>query len=446
MNKPKDWRIRVTHLSIATAINLLFGLAPLAAQAEHSSAPACNALVSIGSDLFLVDTAGKILAQFPAGGANAKFVTVSPDGSKVAYASLAATRAGSTFTVVSADGNQNSFPLYPASIDMSSINNVGEQGALEDMRWSADNVLRMAKHASPTATFFTFHHINQDLASPAPVMATNFGDDCVLRRGSGGGVACERDGDVKVGEEFIFSQSPVAGITPMASFKLTKGESITTSGDPAFTIQVLGVSPQYGVNLKITPPGGLWEEEALNQGDLLKMSAVDYNYVFSATILDAGTGLVRVDQLKVPTGSKTSLDPALAWQPHGTGLLIIRRQNNQAVLCLIQPREKHRQRGKHQQWQLVATAPIDISVVQAMRLASPTSLLLQTGTGQFSEVPIHITNGSKHGKPTLSLGTVTPLPDTASVTLKGGSVDGSVLDWSCGDHRGDDHGDGDDRD
>jgi len=440
MNNPKDWRIQIKLFSIAMGIAFSLALWPLATQAQHSSTSACNALVSIGDDLYLADPAGKALARFPSGWENGQYVTVSPDGSRVAYASLADTRAGSTFTVVSADGNQNSFPLYPASIDMSSFNNVGEQGVLEDMRWSADDVLRMAKHASPTATFFTFHHINKDLTSPAPVLATNFGNDCVLRRGSGGGVACVFGGDVSLGSGLnngIFYQSPFEGIAPIASFKLTKGESITTAGDPVFTIQVLSVS-EDGVGIKITYANGLWEEDGLSKGSFADIPGVNNDHAFSATVLDAGTGLVRVDELKVPTGSKTTLDPALAWQPHGTGLLIIRRQNNQAVLCLIQPRGERRQRGKHQQWQLVATAPIDIGRVQAMRFASPTSLLLQTRTygsiPQFSAVPIHISNGSKGGKPTITLGTVTSLPASASVTVKGVSSEGSVLDWSCGGH------------
>ena len=210
---------------------------------------------------------------------------------------------------------------------------------------------------------------------------------------------------------------------------------------------MLSVS-EDGVGIKITYANGLWEEDGLSKGSFADIPGVNNDHAFSATVLDAGTGLVRVDELKVPTVTKTSLDPALAWQPHGTGLLIIRRQNNQAVLCLIQPRGERRQRGKHQQWQLVATAPIDIGRVQAMRFASPTSLLLQTGSDSFSAVPIHITNGSKGGKPTITLGTVTSMPATASVTVKGVSSEGSVVDWSCGGHhhRGEDRGDGDDHD
>ncbi|MGH8400779.1 MAG: hypothetical protein ACRESU_06730, partial [Gammaproteobacteria bacterium] len=186
---------------------------------------------------------------------------------------------------------------------------------------------------------------------------------------------------------------------------------------------------------------GIGEQMQIENGSY--MPETDYTtgaeYGFFATVVDAKSNLVRIDIVKSNSPSDI-FDPALAWQPHREGLLFIRRTNSQAMLYLIQPDRRDHDRNefhgpaKDPKWHLAAQVPIDMpKVVQAMRFATPSLLLLQTSDGQFSEMPIDIHYGEheSHNRPTLTPGAITPLPPKLAVQINDASTQADVLDWSC---------------
>jgi hypothetical protein len=451
MSKMGNWQAIFWRTSIAAGISLLAAFVPLGAQADHSTTPSCNALVSVADNLYLVDPAGKILVQFTKDGVRKKYATISPDGSKVAYVVPDVRGNVSTYTVINVHGVGNSFPIDPPSRNDGEAlggDNTEIAGALMGMSWSTDNILRLTKHISPSASRFEFRRINEDLTAPARLVGpVRFGDDCALRHDGRIEVACVHGGDITLGSGLnkgIFYESPFEGLAPMASFQISKGQITTTTDDPVFTLEVRDISERYGVNLRVTPPSGAWSGGYIKQGEFTAITIYPNAYAFFATVVDTASGVVRVDEVKANiSDGTTGLDPALVWRSNGRGLLAIRRmKRNQATLYLIQPH------GKPGQWKwgLAATAPIDISPVTAMRLATPSLLLFRSrsiaGQQKFNEVPIHFGEGrAEHTKHALTLGSTTLLPTTILTTLNGTSADGEVLDWSCDlrprDHRHD---------
>lgn len=448
MTHHTNWKEFVRRATAVLGAAMISALAPVAAQAGQSAAPTCNALISIANNPYLVTSSGKTITQFTSDGAAKGYVAISPNGSKVVYTTQGSSE--TTYEVVDTYGRQGSYRLYSPQIDhnSSASGDYGAKGALMGLSWSSNDVIRLEKHVSPTASRFEFHRINKDLTGTAPLVGSaGSGDSCSLAR-NGDRLACVQEGedgaegDIVVDGKGIFSESKFKGVSPLVSYSLAKGESINTPGNPSFKVQVLGFHKK-SVGLKITLSNGLWEKMYVPKGLPLTVPGVQEDYAFFATITNANSGLVRVEEVKIPASESTIFDPAIAWQPHGPGLLLIRRAGNQATLNLIQPRENgehsHRGRGRGHEWSLVAKTPIDMpNTVQMMRFITPSMLLLQTENGQFDEVFIHIANGSENGRPAMTVRGPKPMPATIAVTRNGKTTQATVLGWSCKAPHGDD--------
>lgn len=439
MKEQMSMKTRASHLGTAFGIALLFTLAPIAAQAGQTKTAACNALVSMGNNLYLVSSTGKVLTQFTSDATAKDYAVIAPDGGRVAYA--VRNNHENTYQVIDSDGQQGAFPVY--SVQSKAAKNYDAMGPLMGLWWSSNDVLRLEKHISPTASRFEFHRINGDLTGSAPMIGKPaYGDGCALER-NGGRTACVRGGDVTINGEQVFHVSEFAGKMPMASFTLTKGNTTTTSGNPSFRVTVVGFyKNSVGINV-LLPNGNGGKTYLSGSNDFLRLWWKGQSYGFSAILVNKSKGLVRINVVKGnDVYHKTGFSPAVVWQPRGPGLLLVRQAGASATLDLIQPREStqhgHQGRGKGHEWGLIAKAPINMpSAVKMMRFVTPSMILLQTTKDQFGEMPIHIANGRDHGKPSLSVGKVKPLPSTRTVTIDGKSETGKLLDWSCQAKHGD---------
>ncbi|HET7922865.1 MAG TPA: hypothetical protein VFM15_08945 [Gammaproteobacteria bacterium] len=451
---------------IWSAIGMLCfcGFMPIAAYARNSALPTCEALISVSNNLYLVDHTGTMITQFTSYAITEHDAVLSPDGNKVAYISGSNDTDTYAFTVVDKYGRQGTSSVSPSSQHETKNDptfGLGANNPIEGLSWNSRDLLRVTKWAGKDVARFEFYRIPHDLSHSAhevaePVLEEN----CIAERYTDSVACIEREGTITLNRgaddgNDIFSITGFEGIAPYESFTIHVGDSVTPPNGPPFTINIKSIANNK-ITLRLTPTAtGIWGEMQIDNGSY--MPEDDYStgdvYGFYATIVNAETGLVRIAVVKSNSPSNI-FDPALAWTPHGHGLLLIRRTNSQAILYLIRPGRGHDHEDEHsadehgRQWHLAAQAPINLpTVIQDIRFATPSLLLLKTADGAYSEVAIDIQHGHHdHGsenQTTLTLGPVTPLPATLPVTLNGATTQAKVLGWSCGTARHD-HDDDDD--
>ena len=445
MKRYRNLKTFFRHVSVILCMTLIGVLAPLFAEAGQKAAPKCNALVSMSNDLYLVTSAGKTLRQFTTDGTSKNFATVSPSGNKVAYTT---SQTATTFDVMDQYGQSGTFPMNSGSHSAGG-GAADSDSYLTGLSWSSDSTLRLTTFYGKDYAQFRFLRIPDDLAPPVTTAAkSSVEDNCVLK-GAGGLVACiDQGGIVSLGGNSngkgIYSVSGFEGEKPQASFTLHVGQSATPSNAPPYRVTVESVSDNtILLNLDALDPNYAGPEGYVRSGSYLGVR--DYKnydiYGYFATIINAKSGLVRIGIVKSNSPDEP-FDMGLAWQPHGQGLLFVRKTNTQTFLDLIQPGRghvsDHPAKGQGAQWHLAAQVPISLpGKVKSMRFLTPDLLLVNTGDfrgPQFSEVPIHITNGQDDGKPSMTVGAVKSMPATISVTTNGETTQGGVLDWSCPDH------------
>lgn len=437
--------ITLTHRVITVLVfSLLFSMPVISARAaQQKTTQDCSAFVSLANSYYLVNSAGKVLTRFTPSTSQISDVAISPDGQKIAYLATPGGTNMYAFSVTGARGQTGSFSTRP-SAGLSPVAHDIANNPIEALSWNSRNVVRVTKFAGKDLVHFEFYRIPGDISPPAPMAAKPVNaDNCVLK-GNGGQVACiEQDGAIYLGGEVsgqeVFSVSGFEGIKPEESLTLGAGQSASTTGTrPIFKVTLKGIGKD-GIDLRIaTPDGGWWETFLQNGGFTGSPLYLGPQYGFFVTVIDAKAQRVRIDVVKGQSPYKL-FDQALAWQPNGQGLLFIRRTNKQAFLYLIQPGRGHVSghpaKGQGPQWHLAAKVPVLLPGREySMRFLTPSLLLLNTndfGGAQYSELPIHIANGQDDGKPSMTIGTVKPVPDTIPININGNTSSASVLDWSC---------------
>lgn len=436
--------MRAAYFSAGLGVILITLVFPLPAKAKKLGTHRCDALVSVAGNLYLVGPNGKLLTRFPSDGAAVDFVTLSPDGDKVAYA--AGTMA-KHITVANKFGQHGSFPLN-ATNDSAESAYTKAMGYLMGLTWNSDDVLRVTRFGGKDYEQFEFRHIPASLSQSAPLTKEPaLADNCVLSHDRGRVACIEYDGVVHLGGgtsggRVIFSVSGFKESQPEESLVLSAGESAKTTGThPKFTVTLKSIG-RNGIDLRVTPPGGGWWDTFLKNGGYTTTPPyLRPHYEFKVTVINAKTDQVRVDVLKGGSPYQR-FGRALAWQPQGQGLLFIRYTNTQTYLDLIQPNlgdaNGPSEKGQRPQWKLAAQLPISWpGKVRSMRFLTPSLLLLDTGDyrgPQYSELAIHFSNRQDRRKLSLRLGRVIPLPATIMVIKHGKTSRAPVLDWSCPSH------------
>lgn len=216
-----------------------------------------------------------------------------------------------------------------------------------------------------------------------------------------------------------------------------------TPGSPSFKVQIVGIYKNT-VGIEIGDHVG---QMYVPKGIPLTFRRVNHRYAFFARLLNARTGLVRVDEIIVPAKDYKTFFPAIAWLPHGHGLLLIRRSDAAgASLDLLRPpgHGEHDRKGRHKThpWRLAASAPIPVAIpvydsIRHMRFITPGMLLLHVSTApgsKFMELPVRIDHTPGEVQWTMTVGAVQTLPGTISVTSNGKTTPAPVLGWSCQAH------------
>ena len=434
--------------ALSTAVLAL--LAPLAAHAGQSAPLTCNALVSFRNDLYLASPDGKALTRFTSDGTPKFFAALASTGDKVAYTT---SQTANTFRVTNESGQHGTFSIYPGSKDTSS-NGTPTDSYIMGLSWESHNALRVTTFFGKDYAQFDFQRIPRSMAPPASSAAKSAIElNCVLKN-TGGPVACmDQAGFVSLGgllmSKSIYSVSQTKAGAPLESFTVHVGKSATPQVGPPFKITIESISKnKLMVNMDALKPeyaSGGYETQIDNGSYVAETDdATNTVFLYSATIINAKAGLVRI-KISKDNSPDVSTDMGLAWQPHGQGLLFVQHTGKQTYLDLIQPGRGHVSghpaKGQGPKWHLAAQVPVTLpGKVRSMRFLTPSLLLLDTGDfrgHQYGELPIQIANGRNHGKPSLSVGKVNPLPATRTVKINGKSETGNVLDWSCKAKHGD---------
>lgn len=439
------WKELTARVSTTLGAVLLGALTSHAAQAGQPVLPTCNALVSWQNDLYLASSSGKVLARFTSDGAQKFFASISPDGSRVAYALK---KTASAYWVANRFGQNRSYQVFPKGQNNSYMDS--NSSYLMGLKWSTDNILRLTDYYGRDYALFAFRHIPNDLSSPdQPAAKSTIEPNCVLKK-EGGPVACmDQQGFVVLGralDKSIYSVSQTKVSASLESFTVNVGEGVTPQIGPPYKVTIESIAKnKLMINMDALKPeyaSGAFETQINNGSYVVEMDyATDTTYLYTATIINAKTGLVRID-ISEDNSPEASTDMGLAWQPHGQGLLFVERTKTQTFLDLIEPGRGpdngHPTSGQGPQWHLAAQAPISLpGKVQSMRFLTPGLLLLNTGDfrgPQYNEVSIRITYGHDNGKPALTVGAASPMPAEMSVTNNGKPAQASVLDWSCSAH------------
>ena len=417
MNKKWIWQDCSRRLSYALGATAVGALLPLVAFGNPvATSPECDALVAITNNLYLVDGSGRPLTQFTSDGLAKDQPTVAPDGRRVAW--LVAGPSDSTYTILDSSGHQ--VTLNPHATDRPGDDQAA--APLMALAWSSADVVQLTKHEGPSASRFEYHQIGSQTSSAPLVGQLGAGTACAQH----GEVACVQDGEIQVSGSPVFDQAPNTGATPQTSVTLAKGSTAVLSGTPAFTVQILGFSGDT-IGLQVTGPNGTGAKEWVPAGVPLNMDWKFITYSFTATQVDPQAGTVRVDEF-VDGDQPAAFDPAITWSLEGHDLLAVYRSNGQAVLYLVRPG------SQGSSWSLTAQVPLSITaMVDSMRFVSPSTLLLHTADGKFSELPVTITQGQSGHGPALMLGAVNTLPQSLQVVLDPAApaAQAKVLDWAC---------------
>lgn len=430
---------------IVMSLSAVAVLLPCTVLADPSSSPACNALVSFSNNLYLVNPASQVLTQFTFDSVPKTGVALSPDGGKVAYVADNPNAPMTEFEVVNTNHQQATYSIFQLQKDDDPAGFI-TGSAFQELLWNSDQILSVETVGGKNGVFWLFRRIPYNLGSRAPlVIKPPMADSCTLSpRGDrlacldSGGAVYLNGGSVR--GRMVFSVTGFEGIKPEESFTLGVGESVNTHGTtPSYAVTLVSVG-KNGITLEVTPPSGVWEKSTIQNGGGLS-SPPPYDsgiYAFNVTIVNPITHLVRVDVVKSDSPDEL-FDPALTWLPDGRGLLLIRRTDTEAFLYVIGPGHRAQQwgdrDGRHDQWAVIAQAPISVpEQIDSIRFATPSLLLLKDDLGNFSKTPIKISHD--HGVETLTLGTVMALPSALAVQLNGIATQGSVLDWSCEAPRG----------
>ena len=405
--------------------------------------PRCNALAAVPGGLDLVAPSGSVLSRFNTGGAPLPFVALSPDGSKVAYAT---DQMAKSFSVINSMGQRGRFKIYPK--------NRAYDAYLMGLHWNSNNVVRLTTFWGKDYAKFDFRRIPTGLASPATTAASPaMEDNCVLDH-AGGQVACiDPGGIVFLGgginvDQGVYSVSGFEGVKPLESFTVHVNDGVTPQVGPPYKITIKSISHNKMMVVMDTPDpryeSGAYATQIENGSYAVE---TDYGsgaiYGYRLSILDARKGLVRIEVVK-SNAPQNPFDSGLAWQARGQGLIFVQRTNTQTFLDLIRPGNGHAGDGsaknKTPQWHLAAQAPMTLpGKVRAMRFLAPSLLLLDTGDfrgPRYGEVTVHIAKDAETGKPRMTVGTVKPLPSAVSIKQSGKTTEGRVLDWSCTSARG----------
>lgn len=451
MSKDIARKTSAHRTAVILSLALVFTLIPFGALAKPSDTkPNCNAFVSTGNIFYLVTPAGKVITQFAPNVGSVTNAVIAPDGRKMAYLAASSGTNAYAFHVMNTQGQQGTFSTVP--MRRGTKEDDTQNSPIEGLSWNSNNVLRVTKFVGKNMERFEFYRIPRSLNWRAPMAARPaIADNCILKH-HGDWVACINGDAVYVGsgirnQQAAFQVTGFKGIKPEESFPLGIGDSITTQGTtPSYTVTLENIN-KNGIYLSVTPPSG--NEAVVKSGNFtVNFPVQGYpTYGFFATIVNHKSNLVRIDVVKNDSPGDI-FDPALAWLPHGEGLILIRRKGSTASLYLIQPgRDRvtwHPAFGHGPQWHLVAQTSVSLpETIDSMRFATPSMLLLKTGSAlngyQFSELPITITNGYhhwNHKQPSLTVGSMTSLPTMMSVTMNGGALKANVLGWSChGRHR-----------
>ena len=432
---------------------LLIGLLSTAAPAAQQRSPVCNALVSVANDLYLVSPSGAVLTRFTSDGTAKVEVALAPDGKRVAYVRESAFN-NTHYWVANAEGKQIPFPIYTAKDEAHVVAHYAALGALMGLYWNSNHVLRLNKHISPWNSRFEFHRIGNGLSGGRMIGRAAYGYGCAMRRHRHT-VACVWGGFVAdlvtiEGKNILHARNlfyirAFPDKTPIATFTLTRGQSTMTPGSPSFEVKVVRFY-KNDIVLLITPPNGVWTEPSVSDSgnDYARAWWQGQSYGFSAALVDKSTGLVRINMIKgLSMSQRTWFSNAIAWLPHGRGLLLIRRRRSPAGtwLNLLRPERyggrDRKSRHKTPQWRLAASVPIPVDrSIRHLRFVTPNMLLLETydEPRAFVELPVRIDHAPGGTRWTMTVGAAHRLPSTVAVSMNGKTIPAPVLDWSCPAH------------
>ncbi|MGH7250189.1 MAG: hypothetical protein ACREGC_04385 [Minisyncoccia bacterium] len=179
-----DWKIFGRQIITVKGIILMSILLSVSAQAEQYSPPACNALVSVANNLYLVDPTGKVLTQFTSDANPKTGAAISPDGKRVAYLASDGDTNTFTFQVVDKYGRQGTFSVQPArhsSAKNDDTYGLAANNPIEALSWNSNDVLRVIKFAGKDEARFEFYRTTDDLSPPAYKAADSILEqNCIL--------------------------------------------------------------------------------------------------------------------------------------------------------------------------------------------------------------------------------------------------------------------------
>jgi hypothetical protein len=359
-------------------------------------------LVSANNQLYLVAENGSLISQFPTDAQNKSSISLSPDGSKIAYISDASPDA---FTVADTAGRQLTFPVPPS-----------QQGTFTGVTWDSANTLKVRYHAGRDNDVFQFYLVPSNFSSSLPKIGkTIAGVNCSVKADEAT-TACLSENKLVVNKKILIDRDPLSpsNMSSFAAANLVAGTTFATQTSPSFQIRVQEIADEVG--LIVTLPDGSWAKSSVPVGSAFPVTWDDITYGFSPVSVDRAKGQVSMKVTKA-TGQTGTFDPAVSWSSSnyvavvthsaaGAQLLVVKSSGNQAPM---------------------SAALGAIEQVTSISYGTPTLLMLRTPT-QFLSVPINTTNGNAS---TLQLGAVRSLPTSMNVTSPGGATVASVEGWSC---------------
>jgi hypothetical protein len=365
--------------------------------------PVCKALTSVGSSLYQVAADGTVLNAFPYDGVTKLSISLSPEGSKVAYLSAGNPNA---FTIVNTDGRAVTIPVVPNTL-----------GPLVRVSWNSESIIKLQYHASRDNNLFEFYSVPEKFTYPlsavtSPVMGTN----CAAQIGDNHTSACLSENKLIVNKKIIADFDPLlpANVVQIAQATVPINTLLSTQTIPSFQMKVISI--QDGVTLRIFMPDGTWSEARTPVGQPFPINWEDKMYGFIPSSVDSAKGLVTISVVKSKSDNG-GISPALTWSSSNYITTVVQGPVGKRLLHV---------KSSGQEAPMFADLNIDGTVTDVV-YDTPTLLMLKT-SNQFVSIPINYSNG---GAASLKLGAATSLPLTLDVKLPGGIVKANVVDWSC---------------
>jgi hypothetical protein len=272
--------------------------------------PNCKALVQVDNNLWL-SQGGATLRQVTNDMQFRSAAALSPDGKIIAY---------------SGKNSPDDITFLDNSGRLITNLDLHAQDSIVAMEWVSPTLLRADEHIGPAAN--RSHFVRVASGSPSLIPGDSSGGMCAISPDLKNMACTTRDALTLNDRDIFYSTSAFASASTLQTIDMAVGSSVISSTSPSFRIEVREIdSKDKTVQLRITTPDGLWQEQRVPAGGTMPVTADEKAgnppSVFGfMPVFGNNPGAVRLYIKKSNTGAWL-FEGHVAWDPRGKRIAVV---------------------------------------------------------------------------------------------------------------------------